>query len=417
MRLSGQAAFIIHFMFVVQLVAMGAMEMSGPFWPLHLESMSSGAELSIAGIAVYIGPMLGIMLTSAFWGRMGDRLGNKAMMIRALFGLALTQLGLAWANDIWMIVALRFIQGACAGYIAPAQAYGVAVVSPLQRTRLFAWLQVSTNVGSLLGAIVGGLILDYLNFFWINLSAAILCALCGITVALFLPHVVPVTSTVPTKDAQVKDVPRKRLWVRSPIPALLLISGLLLTSRMIPQTPFSLYMDGFFQVDKWVIGLCYGLQATGVIVSASLWARYFENLSLQQTLSRLCVVMLACAIVTLTAATMLNIAIFIPLYFLWGVLLGATTPVLMALISRAAGAGQQGFILGVAQSVSQFASILGISLGGLVLYSPGLRSLFFCVGAAYLVTFLVALVLLRRLRRQAEKHDSLSTKGNIENVY
>ncbi|WP_258034290.1 MFS transporter, partial [Pectobacterium odoriferum] len=109
-------------------------------------------------------------------------------------------------------------------------------------------------------------------------------------------------------------------------------------------------------------------------------------------------------------------AIFIPLYFLWGVLLGATTPVLMALISRAAGAGQQGYILGVAQSVSQFASILGISLGGLVLYSPGLRSLFFCVGAAYLMTFLVSLILLRRLRIQAEKHDSLSTKGNIENV-
>ncbi|MEI7341746.1 MFS transporter [Pectobacterium brasiliense] len=416
MRLSGQVAFIIHFMFVVQLVAMGAMEMSGPFWPLHLESMSSGAELSIAGIAVYVGPMLGIMLTSAFWGRMGDRLGNKAMMIRALFGLALTQLGLAWANDIWTIVALRFIQGACAGYIAPAQAYGVAVVSPLQRTRLFAWLQVSTNVGSLLGAIVGGLILDYLNFFWINLSAAILCALCGITVALFLPHVAPDVPAAPPADTQAKALPRRRLWALSPIPGLLLISGLLLTSRMIPQTPFSLYLDGFFQVDKWVIGLCYGLQATGVIVSASLWARYFENLSLSQTLSRLCVVMLACATVTLTAATILNIAIFIPLYFLWGVLLGATTPVLMALISRAAGAGQQGYILGVAQSVSQFASILGISLGGLVLYSPGLRSLFFCVGAAYLVTFLVALMLLRRLRIQAEKHDSLSTKGNIENV-
>ncbi|WP_323640958.1 MFS transporter [Pectobacterium polonicum] len=416
MRLSGPVAFIIHFMFVVQLVAMGAMEMSGPFWPLHLESMSSGAELSIAGIAVYVGPMLGIMLTSAFWGRMGDRLGNKAMMIRALFGLALTQLGLAWANDIWTIAALRFIQGACAGYIAPAQAYGVAVVSPLQRTRLFAWLQVSTNVGSLLGAIVGGLILDYLNFFWINLSAAILCALCGIAVALFLPHVAPAVPTTQFADVQAKEVSGKRLWALSPIPGLLLISGLLLTSRMIPQTPFSLYMDGFFQVDKWVIGLCYGLQATGVIVSASLWARYFENLLLSQTLSRLCVVMLACSIVTLTAATMLNIAIFIPLYFLWGVLLGATTPVLMALISRAAGARQQGYLLGVAQSVSQFASILGISLGGLVLYSPGLRSLFFCVGAAYLVTFLVSLMLLRRLRRQAEKHDSLSTKGNIENV-
>ncbi|MEC5319118.1 MFS transporter [Brenneria populi subsp. brevivirga] len=416
MRLNGRAASIIHFMFVVQLAAMGAMEMSGPFWPLHLESMSSGVELSFAGIAVYVGPMLGIMLTSAFWGRMGDRLGNKAMMIRALYGLALTQFGLAWANDIWTIVALRFIQGACAGYIAPAQAYGVAVVGPLQRMRLFAWLQVSTNVGALLGAIVGGLILDYLSFFWINLSAALLCALCGICVALFLPNIAPAVPAAEPADAQEKNIPRGRRRIASPIPGLLLISGLLLASRMIPQTPFSLYMDGFFQVDKWIIGLCYGLQASGVIVSASLWARYFERLSLPRALGRLCAIVLACALVTLTAAAMLNIAIFIPLYFLWGVLLGATTPILMALISRAAGAGQQGYILGVAQSVSQFASILGISLGGVILHYPGLRSLFFCVGAAYLVTFMISLLMLRRLRVQAEKQGSLLKKENIENV-
>ncbi len=44
-------------------------------------------------IAVYVGPMLGIILTSAFWGRIGDRYGHKLMMIRALAGLSLTQLG------------------------------------------------------------------------------------------------------------------------------------------------------------------------------------------------------------------------------------------------------------------------------------------------------------------------------------
>lgn len=39
-----------------------------PFWPLHLESMTSTELLSIAGTGVYIAPMLGVMLTSTFWG-------------------------------------------------------------------------------------------------------------------------------------------------------------------------------------------------------------------------------------------------------------------------------------------------------------------------------------------------------------
>ena len=106
----------IHLLFVIQLVSMGAMEMSGPFWPVHLRSLShSDGVFTFASIAVYVGPMLGIMLTSTFWGRLGDRYGHKAMMMRALLGLAITQLALAYANDIWLILMLRFHQCRVAG--------------------------------------------------------------------------------------------------------------------------------------------------------------------------------------------------------------------------------------------------------------------------------------------------------------
>nr|WP_303621780.1 MFS transporter [Providencia rettgeri] len=178
---------IIGFLFGIQIVSMGAMEMSGPFWPIHLQHNSSGWLLSFSLTMVYVAPMTGVMLTSTFWGRMGDRVGNKAMMIRALLGLAITQILLSFYNDPWLILLLRTVQGACAGYIAPAQAYGVSVTDPKKRTQLFAFLQVSTNIGSLLGALCGGLILDYLNFFWINIIAGLLCGVCAVTVFVFLP--------------------------------------------------------------------------------------------------------------------------------------------------------------------------------------------------------------------------------------
>lgn len=83
---------LIYLLFAIQLVSMGAMEMSGPFWPVHLRGLASSESVfSFASIAVYVGPMLGIMVTSAFWGRIGDRHGHKLMMIRALAGLSLTQ--------------------------------------------------------------------------------------------------------------------------------------------------------------------------------------------------------------------------------------------------------------------------------------------------------------------------------------
>ncbi len=56
--------FTLHSLFLIQLVAMGAMEMSGPFWPLHLRhlgQLSPAGQLSPTALAwassiAYAGP-------------------------------------------------------------------------------------------------------------------------------------------------------------------------------------------------------------------------------------------------------------------------------------------------------------------------------------------------------------------------
>lgn len=389
---------LIYLLFTIQLISMGAMEMSGPFWPVHLRRLTSSDSLfGFASIAVYVGPMLGILLTSAFWGRIGDRYGHKLMMIRALAGLALTQFCLAFANDIWLILILRFLQGACAGYIAPAQAYGVSIEAPARRARLFAILQISTNVGSLLGAVVGGLILDLATFFWINIVASALCALCTVVAALMLPDVPPVKKTPSTAHQETGARKTASPWRDSPLLPLLAIMGILLLARMLPQTSFSLYVSSVFGVSNAVVGLCYGLLALGFILSATPWARYFEQRSQAQTLQRITGIVIGCIGLTALAGTTRNPAVFVLTYFLWGVLLGATTPVLMALVSRTADSSSQGHVLGIAQGTSQFASIAGISAGGLLSQVFGLQYTYLFVAGAYAM----ALVLLVAMRCQA----------------
>lgn len=393
-----RATRLIHVLFAIQLVSMGAMEMSGPFWPLHLKALSqSNFEFGFASVAVYVGPMLGIMLTSAWWGRIGDRTGHKLMMIRALLGLASTQLALAWANDAWVILLLRFVQGACAGYIAPAQTYGVGIVSPLRRARLFAYLQVSTNLGSLAGAVAGGLILDNATFFWINVVAGVLCLGCAGVVAFVLPDVrAPKAARAASlMSERTSEAGAAFVWRASPIPGLLGIVGILLVCRTITQTPFSLYVSSTFKVDNWVVGLCYGMLSFGFVVSASLWARYFENRARTGALRAMTFVAIACTALALAAALTRNVAVFVAIHFAWGVLLGATTPVLMSLISRAAGSVHQGYVLGIAQSTTQFASITGIALGGWLSDGLGLQYTYFFVATAYAVAVAVILVLAR----------------------
>ncbi|PFG72541.1 putative MFS family arabinose efflux permease [Pseudomonas poae] len=385
---------LIYLLFAIQLVSMGAMEMSGPFWPVHLRGLASSESVfSFASIAVYVGPMLGIMLTSAFWGRIGDRYGHKLMMIRALAGLSLTQLGLAFFSDIWVILILRFLQGAFAGYIAPAQAYGVSIEAPSRRARLFAILQISTNVGSLLGAVAGGLILDYATFFWINIVASVLCALCTVIAAVTLPDVPP----VPKKPAVATRAPAagtESIWRGSPLLSLLCVMGILLLARMLPQTSFSLYVSSTFEVSHSIVGLCYGLLALGFILSATAWSRYFEHRSQAETLQRITYIVMACIALTAVAGITRSPGVFILAYFIWGVLLGATTPVLMALVSKTADSSRQGYVLGITQSTAQFASIAGISIGGLLSQVYGLPYTYLFVCLAYAVA-LVPMVALR----------------------
>lgn len=383
---------LVYLLFAIQLVSMGAMEMSGPFWPVHLRQLTADdAVFGFASTAVYVGPMLGIILTSAFWGRIGDRYGHKLMMLRALAGLSLTQLGLALSSDIWVILILRFLQGAFAGYIAPAQAYGVSIEAPSRRARLFAILQISTNVGSLLGAVIGGLILDHASFFWINIVASALCALCTLVAALTLPNVPPIKKA-PDTDRPSSSLPVKRY--NPAIISLLGIMGLLLLARMLPQTSFSLYVSSTFEVSNAMVGLCYGLLALGFILCATSWSRYFEHRNATQTLHAITLIVMGCMVLTATAGLTRQPLVFALAYFVWGLLLGATTPVLTALVSKSTDNSRQGQVLGLAQGVSQTASILGISLGALLSQVYGLQYTYLYVCVAY-GAVLIPLALLR----------------------
>ncbi|RWB83421.1 MAG: MFS transporter [Mesorhizobium sp.] len=390
---------VFALLFALQFVSMGAMEMSGPFWPIHIKALSpSDSVFGLAGIGVYICPMLGVSLTSAFWGRLGDRHGNRLMMVRALAGLAITQLLIAFAQDVWTILALRFLQGAFAGYIAPAQAYGVQVTGGRDRAALFAWLQVATNVGSLGGAFLGGLILDELPFAAINLTAGVICALCAATAWTSLP--VPPNGTIPTATAKITaHAPSGS----APVAGLLVLMGLLLASRMVLQVPFSLYMTQVFGAQHWVTGLSYGLLALGFVAGAPLWARLFNGRAKSYVLGWSVLISAGCLAITHLAGITGSIGFFATLYFVWGALLGGTTPALLSLISAATQNDRQGSVLGLAQSCQQGASVVGIVAGVAVTQFIGLEAAFPLVSTLYALSLLVALGIWLKARHSPDE--------------
>lgn len=107
----------LRLLVMIQLVSMGAMEMSGPFWPLQIQKLLGVADAHYTGLLsalVYAGPMMAAMLLTPMWGRLGDRTGHKPMILRALLALAVCQALAAIAQDPWLLVAIRVVQGALA---------------------------------------------------------------------------------------------------------------------------------------------------------------------------------------------------------------------------------------------------------------------------------------------------------------
>jgi MFS family permease len=386
---------------------MGAMEMSNPFWPMYVQSLP-GAHNTFAftGIGIYVLPMLGMALTSVWWGRAGDRLGHKWMMIRALLGLSLTQCLLAYSTTATEILILRFIQGALAGFIAPAQAYAANLQQQDKPYKIFASLQIATNIGSLLGAMAGGLIWDLAPFYWINLAAALLCCMCACAVWYLLPAQSP-ARVIPTETSNA--VPTTTLTTTTQVPlynmrtlllGLMIVLGIMIGARMILQVPFSLYTTTQLHLDKTTTGLLYGLMALGFCVTASYWARYFESRSNQRILQTQLGITAAMALIAAYLG-MINQSMyaFALGQLLWGMCLAASTPVLTAFITRNTDPGQRGKTLGQIQSITQLFSVLGICLGGTIVHIEALPFVYHYVVLLYLLGFIGLFVLVMRLNR------------------
>src|SRR5262245_1912209 len=59
-------------------------------------------------------------LAGPLWGAIGDRIGRKLMVLRALGGLVVFTGAMAFVSDPVLLLALRLGQGVFSGFIAPS---------------------------------------------------------------------------------------------------------------------------------------------------------------------------------------------------------------------------------------------------------------------------------------------------------
>lgn len=396
----------LRLLVLIQLVSMAAMEMSGPFWPLQIQALLGPAQAQYTALLsalVYAGPMLAAMLLTPLWGRLGDSTGHKPMILRALLALALCQGLAAITLDPWVLVIIRTLQGALAGFIAAAQAYALACCAGGGRGLVLARLQSATAVGSLVGPVLGGWLMDVAGFAALCVGAALICLFCGL-LSLGLPADRP--EPRPSSPPAPSKLPSG--WLAGILAIIVLVQA----AKMMPQSFYALYVAEVLHAPGWLIGASYAASAATLALSAPLWGRLFDRWQPAHTLRVVEGVAWLCALTLALTALASGWLGFIASRLLWGVWQGALLPVAYALIANRVAANQQGFALGLGNSAAKAGALLGTLLGALGMQLAGLAYSFWLVA----LTYALAALGIRLIRSRAHTPEVLASPSTPQQI-
>ena len=84
-----------------------------PFLPLYIQELG---VTDVGDVALWTGLSLGVTpaitaICAPFWGRLGDRVGNKLLLQRALTSGGLAMIGISLTRHVWQLFALRAAVG------------------------------------------------------------------------------------------------------------------------------------------------------------------------------------------------------------------------------------------------------------------------------------------------------------------
>src|SRR5436309_6951838 len=114
----------LYILWGTQFLAMIGMNLVVPFLPFFIRQLgvTDQTELSRWSGMVFSGPFILSFIATPIWGTLGDRYGRKIMVVRAIFGLATSQVLIGFSQNVYQLFFFRVVQGAISGFIASALA-------------------------------------------------------------------------------------------------------------------------------------------------------------------------------------------------------------------------------------------------------------------------------------------------------
>ena len=342
---------------LVVLIAVATVDMIGgamvfpllPFYAKRFHASDTTIGMIIASF------FIAQLVSAPLWGRVSDRYGSRPALLIGLSASTAAFLVFGFANSVWFLFLCRIVQGLGGGTTGVLQAYVSDTVPPEDRARSLGWLSAGTNVGTMIGPVVGSLA-TYWGHQWPGFFAAFLC----FTNALFAwkwlresrqPH------------AQIPA--RKPVWhgvwsvLRNPTGAvqrLTLIYAVAMLAFSCLSSVLALYLNAEFHVTEKTIGYVFlYVGVFSVLMRSALIGpivdRIGEPWSIRSGAGILVLGLLAYPL----APNLWSLAFIVPLVPIGTSLL---FPATTAMMSRYSHKGELGLTMGIAQTFAGISRVI-----------------------------------------------------------
>ncbi|UOO43907.1 MFS transporter (plasmid) [Priestia megaterium] len=326
-------------------------------------SLSSQATAVTLLTSIYA---LSVFLAAPVLGALSDRYGRRPVLIISLIGSSLGYFIFGLGGALWILFLGRIIEGLTGGEISAIFAYFSDITPPNERTKYFGWISAVVGVGTALGPMIGGALATFSNSFPMY-AGTVITLLNAIYGYFFMPESLE-------KSRRSSNISAKHL---NPFIQLskvfsfksakwLLIAGFLI---WIPngslQAIFSQFSIDTFAWQPVLIGLTLSIIGVLDIFSQAIIMPRLLKFLTDKKIALLGMIsqIIGFIFIAVSALTTFYLVFIIGMVF-FGFGDSIFGPSFNGMLSKLVSDGEQGHILGGAQSIQSLARFIGPIIGG-----------------------------------------------------
>lgn len=365
---------------------MVGMSMVVPFLPFYLRDLgvTNQSDLETWSGLVFAAPFITAFIATPLWGMLSDKLGKRPMVIRAIFGLAISQVLVGLSVSAFQVFFFRLVQGVISGFIAAALAL-VSAGTPKEKSGYaIGILQTATSVGVIIGPFIGGILADFIEYNKVFFIVAALCTISGILIIIYVKE--PAVKNNNSKNSLYSNI--KFSFSNSAIKISLIAILLVQISVSVTQPVFALFVETFEAGSPYlstITGATFGILGISSALASPFWGKLNDKRGNYESIIYL-LIFASLAVILHTFIT--GTYQLFPLRILQGFCIGGIVPALYALINNQVPDNRTGGVMGIASSFTLMGNMLGPLICTLITFQINIKYVFLFSGLILLLNLI-----------------------------